>query len=445
MMGDMDTEANMSDKRARKYFVGHKGPYIVNVRSVNKPLESKKIQKFVFDKYKHVHEVKQVNQHKLRIVFQEKSSDSNDVSTKVKQVAEVSGGNAEFSDLEMNDDEKKKCSSDDGQAGTSSAHMRSRSAREEANDFPLCTEWNTQYRVYIPEKLVEVRGVISLPVGHDIQDLMNFGCGRFRNALIKEVTLLEANRIKKKNETGILEDTNAVVVTFEGLVLPNVCDYGNLLIPVREYKYKQMFCKKCQNYNHTESMCNNKKMDLPAEIKCFQCKTADHESGSVSCPKRKVMEKKIQEKDRQKRKETYAEMLKILDPNDTMPNEIPENVSFPPLNLPSRKRSAAQRKPQAEKQQHTPTQSPQRKRPANEETVRESPPGFRNPVVEDEELVESIVNFIKSLIMDLDIPPVFKQLINNYFTPYLHKIIKNLTDSVMQKICGMSWQTTENV
>lgn len=91
------------------------------------------------------------------------------------------------------------------------------------------------------------------------------------------------------------------------------------------------------------------------------------------------------------------------------------------------------------------TDSPQRKRMAKDERPREPPPGFKNPVVEDDELVESIVDFVKSLLNDLDVPPFVKQLINNYATPYLYKIVRSLTNSVMQKICGASWQATASI
>lgn len=443
MMGDSDTVVNMNVKRTRQYFVGHNGPYIVNVRSVNKPLESKKIQKFLFEKYKHVHEVKQVNQHKLRIVFQENADNH---QQNIQTVAEASGVNVEdISDIEMNDNEKEKikkrkmCT----QAGPSNAGYKKRSAREEANDFPLCKEWNNNYRVYIPEKLVEVRGVISLPVGHDEKELLMEGVGRFRHALMNEVKILEVNRIKRKKDENNLEDTNTVVVTFEGLVLPNVCDYGKLLIPVREYKFKQMFCKKCLSFFHTETMCNNKKISPPENIKCIQCKATDHESGSLQCPKRKEIEKKILQKDRQNRKHTFAEMLKILDPDDNMPNENFENEIFPPLKFPSRKRMAEERRSQAANGEKT--DSPQRKKPTRDENLRVPPPGFKNPVIEDDELVESIVDFIKSLLNDLDMPMFIKQLINNHATPYLYKIVRSLTNSVMQKICGASWLATERI
>lgn len=449
MMGDSDTDVDMSDKRIRKYYVGHAGPYIVNIRSVKTPLESKKIQKFIFDKYKHVQEVKQLNQFKLRIIFREnedkRSQCVSEQNAQAKAVAAAAGANekVDLTELEMSADELERVTKQKSGVLPSTSSKTLMTAREEANDLPQCKEWNTKYRVYIPEKLVEVRGVISLAPGHDIKDLMQYGCGKFRNSLLKEVEILEVNRIKRKAEGETLVDTSSVVVTFEGLVLPNVLDYGKLLIPVREYKIKQMFCSNCQMYNHTESMCNNKKVTLPENIKCLQCNKNDHESGSVLCPKRKQIEKKIQENDRKKRKHTYAEMLKILDPGNTMPNESTQNQNFPPMVFMTRKRSAAERKINSNREEKP--ESPQRKRPAREENAREYPPGFKNPAVEDEEMVESIVSFIKSLIMDLDIPPMLKQIINAYATPFLNKLVRSLTNSVMNKFIGSSWQTTENV
>lgn len=78
-----NNKMNERPNRIRQYPVGHKGPLIVNIRtSCDKPLESKKIHKYVFEKFQHVSEVIQVNEHKLKIVFEERAPE---VTLQVKE------------------------------------------------------------------------------------------------------------------------------------------------------------------------------------------------------------------------------------------------------------------------------------------------------------------------------------------------------------------------
>jgi hypothetical protein len=41
---------------------------------------------------------------------------------------------------------------------------------------------------------------------------------------------------------------NSLRITFEGKLLPDYVAVGNLLIPVRMYTRKAMFCEKCNRY-----------------------------------------------------------------------------------------------------------------------------------------------------------------------------------------------------
>lgn len=382
--------------RIRQYPVDHKGPYVVNIRAANVPLESKNIQKYIFNQYKHVEKIEQVNVHKMRVTFAQKEINKESTSQSLK------------------------------------------SAREEANELPKASVWNKKYRIYISEKYVEVKGIIAWPVNEEINDFVLCE-GKFNNSVIKPAKIVEAVRLKRKVIEGNeekLENTSAVIVSFEGVILPNKINMDGLLIPVREFKGKQMFCNKCKRYNHTEKYCNNKEVKLPENIKCLQCKSDEHESGDAKCPKRKLIEKKTFQHEQQVRKKTIAELLRELDPNATMPYENLNlnEKSFPILPGTSRKRQAELRNTEKEKYADV-LKSPEKKKKKNDENSSKSPPpGFINPNNENNELTQPIVDFMKSIINDMDIPPFMKNIIEIFVYPFINKIVNGLINSVTTKM-----------
>lgn len=400
--------------RVKQYPEGHKGPYIVNIRAINEPLETKKIQKYVFEKFYHVERIEHVNEHKLRVIFKQRESTNTNVE---------------------------KC-------GESSKALKS--AREEANELPNANEWNKKFRVYISEKNVEVKGVIAWPVNEDISDFVKYGEGKFFDLRLKPVKVLEVVRLKRKvieNNEEKLENTATVIVSFEGVVLPNKLNINGLLIPVREFRNKQMFCHNCKRYNHTEKMCNNKKVEIPVDagFKCIQCKSNEHESGDMKCPKRKQIEKKAIKSEKQVRKLTVAEMLRELDPSGTMPNESISSNSFPLLPGLSRKRQAEIK--QAEREKYSDVlKSPVKKKKTTDLNApsRKQPPGFKNPNInsDNNELAETIVEFLKSFLGEMEIPSFAKSLIEKFLFPFVHKFINKITNSVMQKMNDneLQWQ-----
>ena len=189
-------------------------------------------------------------------------------------------------------------------------------ARVEANSLRHCEIFNKIYRVYIPEKLVEVMGCITWACSENISELIEVGQRKFKNDLFAPVEILDATRFEKVVDGRI--KTSVVRVTFEGLVLTEqVCFYGPL-IPVRVFRRRQMFRKSCLNYNHTESHSNNKPKTTPT-FTCIHCKTDEHKSGDKDCPRRKLLEKRENERTKAVQRRIYAEMLQILDPQSVMP------------------------------------------------------------------------------------------------------------------------------
>lgn len=410
--GDEEMDDERQTNRIRQYPVGHKGPYIVNIRAVNKPLESKNIQKYVFQKYKHVREIIHMNEHKIKVVFEE-SVGKNPASENASSSSQTS------SLLTIKGDQ---------------IISGIKSALDEANDLPKSSVWNKKFRVYIAAKHVEVQGVISWPKNEEITDFVQFGEGKFNNPLIKSVKVIDAIRLKKKsgeasNET--LEDTGVVIVTFEGVLLPNKINVEGLLIPVRQFRSKQMYCAKCKRYNHTDKMCNNKQVEAPTDVKCVHCKSNEHDSGDSKCPKRKFLEKKTILTEKKMRKKTIAEMLKELDPEATMQND--SNVeAFPLLPGVSRKRAAAQR--DAEKLKYSDVlKSPERKKKAPSDSS-DTPPGFINPNRIENSETASVADFVKSIIEGMDFPPFVKNLIIKFVTPFIQKLVEKFTNSCMQNL-----------
>lgn len=276
-------------KRVRQYGVKCKEPFLVCVRAVSKPLESMSITKFLHLTYKSKLIIKQINEYKMNIVFHPI--------------------NENIENIEL--------------------------ARKEANEFPY-SKWNQNYRIYIPERFVEVIGCVTYSTEENVEDIMNFGKGVFSNSSLSDVNVLEAVRFERIiDEAGMeprKEMTNTIRVVFDGLLLPDWINVDGLRIPIRKFIRKQMFCESCLKYNHTKSHCNNKPFKAePTQNKCIHCKTDEHQTGDKKCPKRLMLEKREKAQEKSMQMKTYAQMLEELDPKATLDNEVLE-THFP-LNL----------------------------------------------------------------------------------------------------------------
>lgn len=399
-----NNESNNSNvKRIRKYGETNKGPFIVCVRAIYKPLLSMMITKFLHKQYKSKLIIRQINEFKMNITF---------------------------SSLNENTE---------GQ----------NFARNEANNFTE-SHWSEQYRIYIPEKMVEVIGCISYAAEQDVKDIVSFGHGKFRNALLPDVKILDAVRFERViDEAGVAqrkEPTNTIRVSFEGLLLPESISVDGLLIPVREFKRKQMFCELCLKYSHTKSHCNNKpyKPDV-LEKKCVHCKIDDHQTGDKNCPRRKILEKREKGATKETQRKTYAEMLQVLDPN-TAQNNTNYDEHFP-LNLGTRNSRKRNQEQEARTSDQTNDELLIKKRRRenvlnNDESWADdqqgTPPGFRYTKRSEDE--NEIASFIKALIEDLGLPPFITQLIIKIAMPFVNKVINQCTNSFMAKMA----QFTQN-
>ena len=389
-------------KRVRQYGTKNNGPFVVCVRAIEKPLQSMKIIKFLHNTYKSNLITRQINEFKINVIFEPKIDNDENVNI----------------------------------------------ARKEANDFPT-TAWNKACRLYIPEIRVEVIGCIAWSPEQETEEIISVGQGKFRNTLMPTVKVLDATRFEKTiDEAGNKqrEPTNTVRVIFEGLLLPDYLNVDGLLIPVREFKRKQMFCELCLRYNHTKSHCNNKPHKAaPADKTCIHCNIDDHQTGDKNCPRRKILEKRDKTNIKTTQKKTYAQMLQEIDPTASLNNESIE-THFP-LNLGTRNERKRH-------QQHRPGTSnmfkkdtPIKKRRTEnyvndeqswaDETENRSPPGFKNASninCDDSTSMNDITMIIKNFIIDLGLPPFIENLVLKFVIPVLNKIINQITTSFMVKM-----------
>ena len=138
----MNTENDdVSKKRVREYGEKSKGPFIVCIRSITKPLQTMKITKFLHNTYKSNLITRQINEFKMNAIFSPKMDNNNN---------------------DLNN------------------------ARIEANNFPK-TAWNKTCRIYIPEILVETIGCISWSSEQEIDEIISIGEGKFRNISMPSV------------------------------------------------------------------------------------------------------------------------------------------------------------------------------------------------------------------------------------------------------------------
>lgn len=405
-----DDRMGDDELRIRQYAEDNSGPFVVCVRVRDRdkqPLESVRLTKFIRDKYKSEIFIKQVNEFKMRVTFAPNSEPMPTTSSVTTQNA----------------------------SAVSDAAIAL--ARKEANSLPKVEAWNKKYRIYIPEKFVETIGCIQLSTENDIEELRSYGYGKFKNPEMPKVKILDTMRFTKIVDNGKnppeMEQTSTVRVTFEGLLLPDAVNLFGLLIPIRQFKRRQMFCKSCLRYNHTESHCVNKRVTVAQNNVCVQCKSADHVSGDKACPRRKQLEKRDRESVKYVQRKTYAEMLQQLDPSSVMPGEIDDDKSYPPLSLGSKRQRMSQREKKSPSQQESPT----RKRGRNESQNLTWPVGFRNPNLSENNEVnedDDITSFLRSFVVDLELSPGITQMITKLVVPIISKFIKQITNSLMDKL-----------
>lgn len=387
-----DDDDPMFGGRIRQYALDNKGPFVVHIRSksTKHPLESRKISKFIRDTFKTNVTMRQVNENKISVEFSEKV-----------------------------------------EPGTNRIIFTNDNARKDANELPNCKELNRKYRVYIQEKDVEIIGCVKYAAPQEALDICTFGEGKFKNPKLPSIKILEASRFYSKTEEvdengGVkLKPSNDVRVTFSGLILPDFVVIDQLMIPVRKFHKKQMFCESCKGYNHTEKFCNNKKLEVTNKASCIHCKVDTHQTGDKGCPRRQTLEKRDKISLTKMQKKTFAEMLQQYVPDAIMPGESLLDQHFP-LQLGTKR----QRKQNQQSTSNTsPNESPVRKRTCENTLNTGTPPGFRNPNQDEIEADHQVKKFITDFINNMGLPPFIQNLVESFIVPIICKLVNSFTNS----------------
>lgn len=206
-----------------------------------------------------------------------------------------------------------------------------------------------RFFVSIPADFVEIVGAVNFSDLHDIEDvsdLCKHGYGRFSNNLVTECKILDAQRLTRLAENkSDYEFTNAVKVTFEGRLLPKFIVYNNLIIHVRLFYQKPMFCEKCQMFGHTNRFCRRKpkcarcaeahltsecKQKIPNPSICTYCSTA-HEGGREKCAYFKEVADSMNNNLKQRYKSRYTRAIAVAQSQSSQNPSQRDEVHFPPL------------------------------------------------------------------------------------------------------------------
>lgn len=129
--------------RIRQYYDGHKGPFKVFVRKINRDIKYFELNKVLRNKYKSIVDVYLSNKNKISVTFL---------------------------------------------------------SREEANKMPFNEDLNKVYKVYIPEAFVEVMACITYSIEENENDILKYGEGKFINSQIKNVKIIEVLRFQKESQ-----------------------------------------------------------------------------------------------------------------------------------------------------------------------------------------------------------------------------------------------------
>lgn len=207
--------------RVRQYSPADKGPYTVYIREINARMKPIAFALYINDHYKSVELIKH-NHAKIRVVFKD---------------------------------------------------------REDANRLVTDNAFS-DYHAYIPADRVEVNGVIThndLCDMDTLEELIARGSGKHGNVKLPNVPILDATRLTRLGENNTRELSNLVKVTFSGVVLPKYVSIGGLLVHVRPFYTKAMFCEACQLFGHTAKYCTR-------TPQCARC-AGKHITFACSAPK----------------------------------------------------------------------------------------------------------------------------------------------------------------
>lgn len=322
--------------------------------------------------------------------------------------------------------------------------------RDDANKICQDTTFK-DFRVYIPAERTEVQGIIILSGDTNVDDIATLGVGKFKHPGLDVVKILDVNRNKKLDENAELITLNTVRVTFQGTVLPDYVKYMSLLIRVRPYTPRVLFCSNCLLYNHSEKYCTRKpkcdncdgehpskdcEIDITSPTTCKNCESL-HKTGHSDCPATTEYKKKKVQSIMKKRKQSFAILSQL---GDHMPGEsietIRNNTFTPDLsnpfthNIPKHTKSNASKKRKASDSFHTDNID----QPATSGTSKHHP-NFKAPGYQKSD--NDISNLVLSFCKELEIPPIILKFVELYVIPFIEKIWTKFSSKIADLLsCG---------
>jgi hypothetical protein len=372
----------MVGERKRQYPEWDKGPYIVYIRKIKDEINEFQMLNHITTKYKSAVKIKMMKFDKMRVEFE---------------------------------------------------------SREEANKIPN-DPLLEKYRVYVPHNIVESVGVVQLNINENEKELLK-ATGKFKNPTFKDVKILDVFRMTKRSigKEGEFENTSFVKVSFEGKLLPDYVCCNKLLLPVRLYSQKPMFCENCNRYKHTKKYCCNKPQcgkcagdhttdECDKETLCLDC-DGNHKTGSKDCPQRVFIQRKEMDKLKNTRKKTLADLFYGI--SDEMPGENPENYLTSPIHFPKLKK-----RKEPSKTKYDNIEEPKlKKKPQNSQP----PPGFRK----SSETNDPIWKLLQNFVSNLSISAMWKDLLIKFVVPIVHQFIPVIAASMFDNLNGLGLNRNE--
>lgn len=194
--------------------------------------------------------------------------------------------------------------------------------RNEANGLVKDKYFREQYHVFVPCNHVEVDGVAY---SEDISPstMKSQGIGKFKDSHLKPTKIKFCRQLSKFSETdNCYVPSPGLRITFHGKVLPDFVQYKNIVMPIRPYFPKVMYCINCTQYGHTKKHCSSSVrccicMGEHAEAdcleesnSCYRCKQP-HDKIS-NCPKYIAKTKTVKQNLKKMHKQAYIESKKPL-------------------------------------------------------------------------------------------------------------------------------------
>lgn len=210
-----------------------------------------------------------------------------------------------------------------------------------------------KYKALIPTFNITRMGIVrGIPIDLSPEQIIEnvsvpIGCGR----------ILKTRRLKvKKTIDGntVFNDTETVVITFDGQILPTRIYMCYTALPVDLYIYPTIQCYNCCRYGHIKSQCRSKPRCFKCGqehsgdsctvdddlIQCLHCSSISHTAISKSCPEH-ARQRSIKES-MAKSSISYAESAKLHPPINrsyssvvSSPSTLKKNLIDSSYNLPN--------------------------------------------------------------------------------------------------------------